>query len=550
MSFRLLGLLSILFLSAASIHAAEPAPQVKVEVSTEVRVLKVPAGFSERLGWKCDGTTCLTERKLMLLLEAVQGHREANVMQFPKVTSFSGEEATIRAGDRKGFLTGIEAKLQGNEFAIVPTTSHVDLGETVTLCGKVSTDLRSIKLHAKLTQTREVFHPTLLPVSGLTMPVVEGGYTGRPLVYSHELQVPHLKVETVEKTAVVPTGGTVVLGGWIEPVEAESSPVLDKIPHVNRLFKCACPAGQCEVIVLATTRVTRAEERAIAPMPREYYSYRLRNIAAADAAVAVCKYLECNQQQCNQQTVIVVPEPVSNTILLSAGPAQNEQVLELLSAMDAAPRNSLFRQASSKYRRNSSPPVASRTTPRSPSSHSRPGSGTCSLHSSARSRHAQFLSRPLVQVQENQTGVAEVGGKMAVITGVEITASPNGPVVTPKVQHLDHGIRLKFTPRLLTDKGSVLLQAETTISQVRETAPPRTLTLPPEITGKQEPVTYTISSAEVCGVSIRTNSQTKLGETIILHGIKSLQGSSDKSELIVILTPHLVQTSAPGGGSR
>ena len=180
-------------------------------VSTEVRVLSVPAGFCKRVGLTpADGSpSVLSDREVRLLLETAQGNRSIDVMQFPKLTTFDGQAATVRVDEEEA-------------------------GDAVTLCGRVSADGRfvSLKVH-----------------------VARGG-------------------KSAEAAVVVPDGGTMVVGGWTEKggMVESGPPVLSHVPYLNRLFRNVGIAPDREVIVLATPRViVSAEEDAVevAPMPRE-----------------------------------------------------------------------------------------------------------------------------------------------------------------------------------------------------------------------------------------------------------------------------------------
>src|SRR5262249_2862620 len=56
-----------------------------ISIATEVRVLKVPAGFCEQVGVKCETNPCLTELEMGLLMRLAQERREADMTQCPKV---------------------------------------------------------------------------------------------------------------------------------------------------------------------------------------------------------------------------------------------------------------------------------------------------------------------------------------------------------------------------------------------------------------------------------------------------------------------------------
>ena len=124
-----------------------------VSVVTEVRLVTVPAGFCKRVGVNRDGGAGLTEREVKLFLEAAQSDREANVMQFPKVTTFDNQTATIRDGEQRMFATSVEVVKVKGQTVLVPKQKSVDLGDTLTLCGRVSVDRKFVNLQANLSRT-------------------------------------------------------------------------------------------------------------------------------------------------------------------------------------------------------------------------------------------------------------------------------------------------------------------------------------------------------------------------------------------------------------
>lgn len=236
-----------------------------ISISTEVRILKVPVGFCAQFGVKREEGIGLEDNKVRALLEAVMGFGDATVMQFPKVTTFDGQEATIRVGERRTFTTSAEVVKVKGQAMLVPKNKEVDLGDTFTLCGTASSDRKFVNLRAKLSRTTLVGEVEMVPVTMTIRPVFEGGSQGQPIPFTQFFQAPDLKVNTVEKTVVVPNGGTVTLGGWNEAGVAK--PAMSKIPYLNRLYKNV-GTPPCEVIVLATTRVIQPSEVEAAPSPR------------------------------------------------------------------------------------------------------------------------------------------------------------------------------------------------------------------------------------------------------------------------------------------
>jgi type II secretory pathway component GspD/PulD (secretin) len=194
--------------------------------------------------------------------------------------------------------------------------------------------------------------------------------------------------------------------------------------------------------LLATAAIGRAAEPAPAPRaasPAESVVYRLRNVAAQDAAVTLNSFL--NRQG---QSAAVVADPVSNTVLVSGRPGQQKQVARLLTALDAEPRSVVVQALVVQV------PVgfAAETGLAAGNERSWVLTGrevrmfTVHLREAKKAGRIEFLTRPTLQVIDNQTGVVQVGADAQVVT-------------------------IRTTPRVLPD-GKVLLRAE---SQVNSPAP-------------------------------------------------------------------------------
>jgi type II secretory pathway component GspD/PulD (secretin) len=194
--------------------------------------------------------------------------------------------------------------------------------------------------------------------------------------------------------------------------------------------------------LLAVAAVGRAAEPAPAPRavgPTESVVYRLRNVAAQDAAVALNSIL--NRQG---QSAAVVADPVSNTVLVSGRAAQLEQVTRLLTALDAAPRSVVVQALVVQVPLG----FAAETGLATGIERSWVLSGrevrmfTVQLREAKKAGRIEFLTRPTLQILDNQTGVVQVGVDARVVT-------------------------IRTTPRVLPG-GKVLLRA---VSQVNSPAP-------------------------------------------------------------------------------
>jgi len=423
------------------------------QLSTQVFVVSVPAGFCERIGLKCDATPAVSDRELRLLLEAAQAHREANVMQFPKVTTFDGQTATITAGDRRTFVTGVEARKVNGVGVLVPKNVPVDLGYSMKLCGRVSADQKFVKLQVKVERTTLGGPVELVPVVSEVTPIYEGGSQGQPVAFTQYLEAPDLKTVAVEKTVTVPTGGTVVLGGWKDSCEDCSQPLTSKVPYINRLFKNATPAAPCEFVVFATTHAIPCD----APV-RHTEVRKMRNVAAVDAAAAV------NQQLVKQASrMVVVPEPVSNTVLVSGEKALVQQVSRDLASMDVAPPQVHIQGLILEVPADWLADIGLKTEAGKPLvlTEREVAMFTAAIRRQKEKGDLDILSRPQMLVADNQTGFAQMGSNYPYVSRTDAAGKET-------IEYQPLGVSLRVIPRVNAD-GTLLLKVEHQHSTVSPT---------------------------------------------------------------------------------
>jgi type II secretory pathway component GspD/PulD (secretin) len=134
----------------------------------------------------------------------------------------------------------------------------------------VSADGRFVQLRLKLDQTTLATPKVaLFPFATTITPVFEGGAVGQPIPFTQFLQQPRFNKLTVERTVAVPDGGSVLLGGLQATKEVEvacGTPVLSKVPYVNRLFKNVRTQQETSsLLVLVTPRVVCRDEREVRP---------------------------------------------------------------------------------------------------------------------------------------------------------------------------------------------------------------------------------------------------------------------------------------------
>ena len=634
--------------------AAPPVVPAAPDLSVcfEVRTVKVPAGFCARAGLKLTGNTVLNDADLRRFLEAAQSHRDANVMQFPTLTAFDGQEATVKICEDQFFATAIEAMKLKGQTVFIPQNKPIKLGDTLTVCGHVLADLRRVSVRANLTRTSLVGNVELVPIVTQIAPVFEGGAQGKPVPFTQYLQVPDVKTDTVEANAIVPAGGTVVLGSWKETG--------DRPARGKGVLKKETPAAEYEVVTFVTVRVIRADPAAVAPMPRElparvtkvfevfdlvvpgklapgqdgsavfrknadhlvkvvmqtvrpytwaesggrgtaeffdigcalvvtntpdvvsdvgallealrrlkeyravpmphaeqpfspqlgYWAavadgkaavhksavYKLRNVAAADAAHAVNTFLTGKRLSAQ-----VVAEPVSNEVCVAAEPALQKQIGDMLAALDKAPVQVTVQAMVIQVPRGFAAEAGLEGGANAWTLSPREAKMLTGLIRAAKGRgELDVLARPTVQVADNQTGFVRIGPDHKVVTPAALVQAGGAPAATTTTT-VATGLSFRVTPRVSPD-GSVLLR--TNAQYTWES--PRGVT----VTGAggadvQVPAFNTLAVEHTAKVAA--------GETVVLalsggdFGGHSFLGAirgrvgDNPYETLVVITPHLVR---------
>jgi hypothetical protein len=147
----------------------------------------------------------------------------------------------FRATQRELFVTGVDASRVNGAVVLVPKTTPVETGPTLSLCGKVSADRKSVTLQVNYSDTRVDGMVELIPVTTFITPVFEGGSQGKPVPFTQFLQVPRVDTLMIEKADVmIPSGGHMVIPGPTRTQHVRNEfgpPVLSRIPYLSRMFK-------------------------------------------------------------------------------------------------------------------------------------------------------------------------------------------------------------------------------------------------------------------------------------------------------------------------
>ena len=272
----------------------------EVEVAVELKFISVGADFFERMGCEfrptvhrdchdgleragvdfncpngklCDksnSAVALSPKQVGEFLAMVQGDRRANVMQTPKLTLFSGQASTISAVDTQYFVTGMKYTTNADGHTVlVPENKPFDVGG-IRACiqATVSADRKFAQIHLQAEHCELAGPVPAMPVTYFVTPVLEGGVKGPPVPFTQFIQQPKINKLNVDSKMCIPDGGTMLLdaGSLQREEKCElNTPVLSKVPYVNRLFKNVGYASETyHMLVMVTPHVIIASESACA----------------------------------------------------------------------------------------------------------------------------------------------------------------------------------------------------------------------------------------------------------------------------------------------
>jgi len=151
-------------------------------------------------------------------------------------------------------------------------------------------------------------------------------------------------VEMLRTLLGVPTSGGTRVQVSSAPGESSLAPLRFAVDQRTNSIIASGPAGDLAIVEAILLRLDQTDAQT-----RISKVYRLRNAPAVDVSNSINQYLRSERQV--QQTapgslspfrqieneVVVVPEPVSNSLILSATPRYFEEIEELIEDLDAQP---------------------------------------------------------------------------------------------------------------------------------------------------------------------------------------------------------------------
>ncbi|VTS06166.1 secretin N-terminal domain-containing protein [Tuwongella immobilis] len=400
---------------------------------------------------------------------------------------------------------------------------------------------------------------------------------------------------------------------------SDGASLIDLRISVDERTNSILAAGSKNDLEVLEAIIARLEDQEVEQRRNDVF--KLRNAAAADVANSLQNFLTRtlqNLQQGQQLTgfqqiqreVIIVAEPVTNTLLVSATPQFYSEIARLVEQLDSQPPQVVVQVLIAEVRLNNSEELGVEVGLQSPvlfqrsvlpngvtvnNSLANPGfdfNQTGALPSSTLANpgivgfqglgnlgvgragatgvggfvfsaasdsfsvliralkvqgRIDILSRPQVQTTDNQTGFIQVGQSFPFVTGANITQLGN---VQPIIDYRDTGIVLRVTPRISPD-GKVLMRVEPSVSSPTSTQVPLGNDLfATAFNVQQVQTTVLAGDGETVAIGgLITKNDTKTENKIPLLGdlpgvgalFRYRSQSVQKTELIVILTPHIIR---------
>jgi type II secretory pathway component GspD/PulD (secretin) len=244
----------------------------------------------------------------------------------------------------------------------------------------------------------------------------------------------------------------------------------------------------------------------------------LSHIPATDAAAALNKFFA------NDGGLLIVPEPVTNTLLISAVPGALEEVQRLVKELDRPQPMVSIDAAIVEVRLASDKEMAGPPTIAADDIDAQ-------LAALKKRGEVQILGRPRVMTLENQPAYLQVGAREPVNT--EAATAPRGGAHAASKENM--GVILGVTPRI-ADDGTVVMEIDIEKSQPAPAEGGAAGTRPKDgATGRSR---VEVSTAQAT-ISVPD------GRTVVLGGMIS-QGKPQRTELVFLVSARVIRPETTG----
>jgi general secretion pathway protein D len=198
------------------------------------------------------GLAILSDLELFFFLQASQGNSRQNVLNAPKVTMFDGQIASINDFATRPFVISFDPVVGDFAVAQRPIIVMLNEGTQMNVQSVVSQDRRFVRMtlvpqftRIEAADRQFTFTGRRSSNNGTSILNPNGTPTTtrnneQEIIEGTTVQQPTLGQTSVQTTVNVPDGGTILLGGIKRLSEGRverGTPILSKIPYLNRLFK-------------------------------------------------------------------------------------------------------------------------------------------------------------------------------------------------------------------------------------------------------------------------------------------------------------------------
>jgi general secretion pathway protein D len=245
--------------------------------------LAVPqfGGFDATAGAQM-GFAILSDVEAYFFISAAQGDKRSNVLQAPKVTLFNGQQAFVSDTSQSPFVISVIPVVGDFAAAQQPVIVVLSEGTFMTVQAIVSPDRRFVRLTVVpfFSTIGEVntfqFTGSTTTTTDSTRSGLRAGAKNPAKLWNNKgdsstttnsgttVQLPTFSYVTVTTTVSVPDGGTVLLGGIKRLSEGRNefgTPLLNKLPYINRLFKNVGIGRETQsLMMMVTPRIIIQEE--------------------------------------------------------------------------------------------------------------------------------------------------------------------------------------------------------------------------------------------------------------------------------------------------
>jgi general secretion pathway protein D len=215
------------------------------------------------------GLAILSDLELFFFLQAAQGNSRQNILQAPKVTMFDGQIGTINDSAVRPFVIGFDPVVGDFAVAQRPIIVVLSEGTQMNVQSVVSQDKRFVRLtlmpqftRLEATDREFTFQGRTVSRSGTSIlnpgnGLPTGGRNNEEeVIEGTTVQQPTLGTTSVSTTVSVPDGGTILMGGIKRLREGRTergTPMLSKIPYLNRLFKNSAIGRETSTLMFTVT---------------------------------------------------------------------------------------------------------------------------------------------------------------------------------------------------------------------------------------------------------------------------------------------------------